>query len=405
MKKIWMLIGLLMILQATLAMGQIDSQWRGPNRDGTYPNEKLLKSWPKDGPKLIWSTEVLGIGYSSPSVTADRVYITGMEGSTGMLYALDMKGKLLWKSEYGAEYDDAQPGSRTTPAVVGDRIYVISGKGRVVCFDTQGKTVWAVDGEKEFGARDIRWGITESPLVDGDRVFFTPGGSNAAVAALDRHTGKTIWKTKTNGDQSAYCSPYIVRHGSRRLLLTMTQKSVIGIDADTGDFLWDYEHVTEYDINPNTPFYQDGFMYVTSGYGTGGQMFKISKDGGSIEQVWSQKTLDSQMGSFIVLDGTIYGSGHNNRGWHGLNWKTGEVQFSDRVLGSKGNIIFSDGMFYCYSEKGDVGLVKPSPDKFEVVSSFKVKMGSNEHWAHLVIKNGRLYVRHGEALMVYDISR
>lgn len=405
MKKILMFIGLLIVLQVSLAIGQIDSQWRGPSRDGVYPNETLLKIWPENGPKMIWSTEILGKGYSSAAVTADRVYITGMIGSTGTLYAFDMKGKMLWKSEYGPEYDDAQPGSRTTPTVVGDRIYVISGMGRVVCFDTQGKAVWAVDGKKEFGARDIRWGITESPLVDGDRVFFTAGGSNVTLAVLDRHTGKTLSKIKANGDKSAYCSPVIVQHGNRRLLLTMTQQSVIGIDADTGDFLWDYKHVTDYDINPNTPYYLDGYMYVTSGYGTGGQMFKLSKDGSSIEHVWSQDALDSQMGAFIVLDGTIYGSGHNNRYWHGLDWKTGDVRFSDNVLGRKGNIVFSDGMLYCYSERGDVGLVRPNPEKFDVVSSFKVEMGSNEHWAHLVIKNGRLYVRHGEALMVYDISR
>jgi outer membrane protein assembly factor BamB len=404
MKRGWIIIGLLLILQPSV-WGQIDSQWRGPNRDGVYPNETLLKTWPEGGPRMIWSTEILGKGYSSAAVTSDRVYVTGMIDGTGTLFAFDMKGKLIWKSNYGPEWQGDRSGTRTTPTVVGDRIYLVSGMGQVVCFDTNGKTVWSVDMIKEFNGINIRWGFAESPLVDGDRIFCTPGAPQAAVVALNRHTGQTIWKIKTNGDQSAYCSPCIVRHGDRRLLLTMTQKSVIGIDADTGEYLWHYSHVTEWDINPNTPFYHNGFMYVTSGYGTGGQMFKISKDGGSIEPVWSQNILDSQMGAFIFLDGYIYGSGHNKRYWHCLDWNTGKVQFSERALGNKGNIITSDGMLYCYGENGEVGLVKPNPQKFEVVSSFKVKMGSAEHWSHPVIKNGRLYVRHGEALMVYDISR
>jgi len=405
MKKGWIIIGLLAILQATLVLGQVDSQWRGPERDGVYPSETLLKTWPDSGPKLIWSTEVLGKGYSTVAVTKDRVYVTGMIDGTGTLFAFNMKGKLVWKSKYGPEWQGDRPGTRTTPTVVGDRIYLVSGTGRVVCFDTEGRNIWAVDMVSAFNGINIRWGFTESPLIDGDKIFCTPGASQAGVVALDRHTGDVIWKIKTNGDQSAYCSPTIIKHGNRRLLLTMTQRSVIGIDADTGKYLWDYSHVTDYDINPNTPYYHNGYMYVTSGYGTGGQMFKLSKDGGSIERVWSQSTLDSQMGAFIVLDGIIYGSGHNNRKWHGLDWKTGDVRFSDNALGRKGNIIYSDGMLYVYSERGDVGLVKPNPEKFDVVSSFKVSMGSNEHWAHLVIKNGRLYVRHGEALMVYDIAR
>ncbi len=405
MKKIFVMTGLFLIFGFSFVFGQIDSQWRGPNRDGIYTNESLLKMWPDAGPKLLWSVDGLGEGYSSAAVTSNRVYLTGMIGGEGYLYAFDMNGRLVWKSSYGPEWDGSRPGARTTPTVVGNRIYLMSAEGRAVCFGTDGKVIWFVDLKQNFDARNIEWGMTESLLIDGDRVFCTPGGRDVMITALDRHTGKTIWKIKGNGEKSGYCSPSIIKHGKRRLLLTMTAKSVVGLDVDTGKYLWRCRHVTEYDVNANTPLYHDGYVYTVSGYNTGGQMFRLSEDGKKINLVWSEDTLDSQMGAVVLVDGYIYGSGHSNRGWHCLDWKTGKVQFTARKIGNKGNIIFSDGMLYCYSERGDVALVKPNPQKFDVVSSFKIKKGSGPHWAHPVIKNGRLYVRHGDVLMVYRIAK
>ncbi len=405
MKRISVGITLLFVgLGCSVAFGQTDAQWRGPNRDGVYPGESLLKTWPEEGPKEMWSVEGLGKGYSSVAVTADRVYLTGMTGGEGFLFAFDTDGKLVWKASYGREWNGSRPGARTTPTVVGNRIYLMSARGQAVCFSTDGKKVWAVDLMAQFGARNLDWGMTESLLVEGDRVFCTPGGRNVTIASLDRHSGKTIWKIKADGETSGYCSPCLVRHGNRRLLLTMTGKSVVGIDADTGKFLWRQSHITDYSVNANTPLYHDGFIYAVSGYGTGSQMFQLSEDGASVTRVWSQKKLDSQMGAAVLVGGYIYGSGHNNRGWHCLDWKTGKVQYTARKIGNKGAIIFADGMMYCYSESGYVGLVKPNPQEFEVVSSFRVKKGSGEHWAHPVIKDGRLYIRHGDALMVYHIG-
>ena len=134
-------------------------------------------------------------------------------------------------------------------------------------------------------------------------------------------------------------------------------------------------------------------------------MFQLSENGTSLKRIWSTDKLDSQMGAAVLVDGFIYGSGHQNRGWFSLDWNTGKVQFSSRELGSKGAIIFSDGLLFCYSERGDVGLVKPNPQTFEVLSSFRVTKGSGEHWAHPVVKEGRLYIRHGKTLMVYNIAR
>lgn len=405
MKNLALIAALTMGMCVGSLRGQVESQWRGPERDGIYPEKNLLKVWPEEGPPRLWLAEGFGDGYSSPAVAGDRIYITGEIKGEGFLFALDLNGRQVWRSSYGKEWSGSRPGARTTPTVVGNRIYLMSAHGGAVCFDTSGKNAWSVDLAKKFGARNLQWGMTESPLIDGNKVFFTPGGRNSTVVALNRETGETIWDIKGNGETSGYCSPCLITHGKRRLLLTMTAKSLVAIDADSGEFLWSRSHTTDYDVNANTPLYDKGRVFTNSGYGTGGQMFQITSDGNSADRVWTQKGLDSQMGAVVLVDGHIYGSGHNRRGWHCLNWATGEVQYSVRKAGNKGNIIFSDGMLYLYSERGDIALVRPNPEEFEIISSFRIREGSGEHWAHLVIKAGRLYVRHGDTVMAYDISQ
>jgi outer membrane protein assembly factor BamB len=385
-------------------LAQADSQWRGPERDGIYPGEDLLEAWPEEGPRLVWSMEGLGEGYSSAAVTTDRIYVTGMTRGEGVLYAFSLDRKPLWTSSYGREWSGSHPGARTTPTVAGGRIYVMSAFGRVVCFDGDGKEVWSRDLAADFGARNLQWGMTESLLVDGDRLFCTPGGRRVMVAVLDRNTGETLEEVRGNGETSGYCSPRIVQHGSRRILITMTERSVVGVDADTYEYLWKQSHVTDYNVNANTPLFHEGDLFTVSGYGTGGQMFRLSEDGSRIERLWKQGSIDSQMGAAVLVDGHIYGSGHNRRGWHCVNWTTGKVAYSARKIGNKGNIIFADGMLYCYSERGDVALVRPDPGNFDIVSSFRIKQGSGPHWAHPVIRDGLLYIRHGGVLMVFDIS-
>jgi outer membrane protein assembly factor BamB len=381
------------------------SQWRGPDRDGKYPDKNLLRQWPDQGPDLVWSATGFGEGYSSPAVTSQGVYLTGMIDGTGYLFAMDKNGKLGWRIPYGPEWQDGHDGARSTPTVVADRIYLISGQGKAVCFNTNdGKVVWEIDLIESFGARNLRWGMTESLLVDGDRVFCTPGGSEAMIVILDRITGKTLKIIQGNGEKSGYCSPKIITHNGKRLLLTMTGESVVGLDAETGDYFWQQEHENGRGINPNTPIYHEGYVYVVSGYGRGGQLVKLSDDGKDVEQIWSDETLDSQMGAAMLVDGYIYGSGHRNKGWHCINWKTGEVQYTSKELGRKGNIILAEGLFYCYGEKGDVGLVRPNPKNFDVISSFELTEGSGPHWAHPVIEDGKLYIRHGDVLLVYDIK-
>lgn len=403
MKKILVLLFLFSFCSSSL-FAQIESQWRGDQRDGKYNNEKLLKSWPANGPVLITTLENIDNGYSSPAVTDDRIYVTGMEDGTGYLFAFDISGKQLWKKAYGKEWDTDYPGARVSPTVTGDRIYFSSSLGQVFCFDNKGSKIWMVDIKKDFDAEIIRWGMVESILVDGDNLFCTPGSDDVSIAVLNRNTGKVIKRIKANGQASAYCSPTIISHNGRRIFVTMLAKSLIGVDIESLEMIFEHKHVTDYNINPNTPLYHDGYLYIVSGYGTGGQLLKLSEDGSKVTLVWKDSELDSQIGSVILFDGHLYGSGHDNRNWHCIEFLTGKVKYSARELGRKGNIIFADDMLYIYSEKGDVGLVKPNTEKFEVVSSFKIKNGSGQHWAHPVIKNGRLYVRHGNILNIYNIA-
>jgi outer membrane protein assembly factor BamB len=396
---------LFLLLIASAVFAGVNSQWRGPNRDGIYPEKNLLNKWPEDGPKLLWSVEGLGQGFSTASVTEDKVYVTGMLSGTGYVFAFDHNGKQIWKSAYGPDHDGDYPGSRTTPTVVDDRIYVISGKGYAVCLNAMtGDKVWSVNLVKTFGASIPRWGMTESPLVDGDHVFCTPGGSKTTLVALDRHTGKTVWTSGSTGQAPAYCSPILVQHGPTRLILAMTAKSVIGVDRNTGKLLWTHPHHTSYDVNANTPIYHDGMVFSYSGYGTGGIMLKLSADGKSVSESWRNEDLDSQHGAAVLIDGTLYGSGHNNRGWKSLDWKSGKTLNSSRDMG-KGNVIFADGKLFCYDERGHIGLVQAGPDSFEVISRFRVRKGSGQHWAHLVVYQGKMYVRHGKALLVYQIGK
>jgi len=383
---------------------QIESQWRGENRDGKYNNEKLLKVWPADGPTLITTLEGLGIGYSSPAVTEDKIYITGTEDKTGYLFAFDLSGNQLWKKAYAKEWDERFPGSRVTPTVTGDKVYISSSLGQIFCFDTKGNKIWTVDMIEEFDAPNLKFGMTESLLVDGDYLFCTPGSKDVTIAVLDRQTGKVIKRIKGNGQTSTYCSPTIINHNGRRILVTMLAESVIGIDIKSSELIFQHKHFNENKIHINTPLYNNGYLYIVSGYNAGGKLLKLSEDGSEVTLVWEDPQLDSQMGSVILSEDHLYGSGHENRDWHCVEFLTGKVKYSSRELGRKGNIIYADGMLYIYSEKGDVALVKPNSEKFEIVSSFELENGSGEHWAHPVIKNGKLYVRHGNILNIYDIA-
>lgn len=379
-------------------------QFRGPTRDGQSPETGLMKKWPEGGPRELWSFEGLGKGYASVAVADGIVYTTGMVGKEGVLFAFDLEGNLKWKENYGLEWAGSLPGTRTTPTIDGDRLYLMSGQGRIDCRNAKtGKRIWHIDTPEKFQGKNIRWGIAESVLIENEKVICTPGGTDATVVALNKMTGETIWTTKGLSEKSAYCSPAVIDRGPNRIILTMVQQSIVGIDMNNGRVYWKHPNKVSYDISAVTPAYENGMMYVTNGYGHGGHMFKLSPDGTSSQRVWSEKSLDVHHGGVVLVDGKIHGAS-NKGNWTCLDLASGEVKYTGKLVG-KGSVIYVDGMLYCYGERnGDVGLVKIKPDGYEMVSSFKITKGTKEHWGHPAISDGRLYMRHGDALMCYDIK-
>ena len=401
MKKLsGVIIGLMML---STGFSQEPTSWRGPTRDGIYPESGLLKQWPASGPEMLWSFEELGQGHSSAVVDNGFVYTTGMIDEKGFLFKFDLKGKLVYKKEYGAEFTESFYGTRGTPTIVGDKIYHLSGVGKFSCMDTEsGSVIWSKDLFKDFDGKNIQWGMNETPVVDGDVVYVTPGGKKYNIVALDRHSGELIWSSPGKGELSAYCTPLLFVHNGRKMLATHTVSHLVAYDALTGKMLWSQHQPNKWSVHPNTPLYSDGMIFYLSGYGQGGGMLQLSSDGNSVSQKWTHKKMDSRIGGAVLVDGYVYGSG-DSRVWSSYNLKTGEEMYTSKEIGI-GVVIYADGLLYCYSQRGELAMVKPDPSGFKVVSKTKVTMGSEQHWAHPSIYDGVLYLRHGKALIAYKVK-
>ncbi len=405
MKKLAIAIALIVAGMATVTAQTADN-WRGPERQGIYHETGLLQQWPAGGPEMLWAFEQLGAGFSSPVVVDGKIYISGKEDGTGYIYVLTADGTLENRFPYGPEFHgEGYPGSRNTPAVVDGMIYIVSSMGRLVCMDAgTGRTVWQIDLFNDLDGRNIRWGLTENLLVDGDRIYCTPGGRKHNIVALNRHNGEIIWSSPGTGEVSAYCSPLLVNHYGQNLLITHTKDHIVALNADSGRVLWRYNHENRWDVHPNTPIYHQGSIFAFSGYGQGGVKLRLDSVGNLAGTEWTSSELDNQIGGAVLVDGYIYGSGQNNRFWFCIDWETGDRIYRTRDI-DKGTVIYADGRLYCYTERGELALVNPSPQSFDIVGQTDIRLGSGQHWAHLVIDGGVLYVRRGNALMAFNISR
>jgi outer membrane protein assembly factor BamB len=389
---------------AVSAFAQEPTTWRGPGSTGIYPETGLLKSWPAGGPEIAWHFDDLGDGFSSPVFANGKIYLSAAENNIGYIFSLTSDGKLVWKSTYGEEWVENYPGSRGTPTVVGDMLYIYSANGIITCMNsTNGKVIWKKDVMKDLGGQNITWGVTETLVIDGEKLFITAGGTTNNVVALNRLNGQIIWSSKGEGEKSAYCTPLLVKLSNRKLLVTMTERHIIGLDAATGSLLWSHEHTNQYAVHANTPIFYNNSLFCFSGYGQGGVKLDLNSDGSQVTKAWFSKKLDSRIGGAVILDGFIYGSGDSTRDWQCTDWKTGEQKYGSQAIG-KGNIISADGMLYCYSEKGELALVPVNPKEFNLTGKAKVELGSGQHWAHLVIDKDLLYVRHGKSLIAYKIK-
>jgi outer membrane protein assembly factor BamB len=270
---------------------------------------------------------------------------------------------------------------------------------------TTGDRLWEVDLVSAFGAKVPMWGYAESVLIDGDTLICTPGGSKVGIVALNKYTGEPVWKSPPLDTPASYASPIIVEFGGVRQVVNLVQSGLVAVEADSGRFLWRYGRPAP----PNRPacsnaLYANGCVFAASGYNIGGGLVKlgVEDDRVTATEVWDTKKMVNHHGGMVLVDGYIYGN--HEGGWSCLEFETGEQQWYADGVG-KGSVTYADGMLYCLSEKGTMGLVRATPEKCDPISTFTVPSGGDgPYWAHPVVCGGRLYVRHADVLHAYDIA-
>jgi len=411
-KHILLLVAFIPLLSIAQENAAIE-QWRGPDRNGVYPDTNLLTHWPEKGPELLWVLKDIPAGHSSATIANNTIFLTGLADSMDVLIASDMNGKLKWQIPYGRAWHADFPESRCTPTIEENRGYATSGMGDVVCFNTEnGQILWKVAASEKFGGTFGEWGIAESPLLFKNTLIFTPGGDRTTMVALDKMTGETVWMSEPLNDNPGYVSPLLINRGGKDVIISVIEKHAFGVNAETGHILWDFDYGSYsnsegWNININTPLYDNGEIFVTNGYDHKSVMLKLAEDAKSVALKWVDSTLDVHTGGVVKMGNYIYGANWMGNGmghWVCLEWSTGRVMYDQKWF-NKGSIVAADGMLYCLEEKsGNLALVEPTPDYFKVVSSFKVPYGSGPYWSHPLIKDGVLYVRHGDALMAYQVS-
>lgn len=386
-------------------------QWRGPDRTDLSKETGLLKSWPEDGPKRVWLFENAGLGYSGPAIVQGRLFIMGARPSGEELLCIDAStGQEIWAAKVGELLkNDWGDGPRGTPAVDGDRVYALSGRGNIVCASAKdGKIVWQRTMQ-DLGGQTPGWGYTESLMVDGDRVICTPGGGKGCIAALNKTTGETVWQSQEFTDPAHYSSTIAVVHGGQRHIIQLTEKHFVGVSAADGKLLWTVDFPGRVAVIP-TPIYSDGMVYVTAGYEAGCKMVKLSGDGLKATDGYANKEMVNHHGGVILLDGRLYG--YSDRlGWLCQDLKTGDKVWAEKGVLGKGAIAYADGMFYCLAEQdGTLALIDASAEGWKERSRFKLTPQTKQRsprgkvWTHPVISNGRLFLRDQELLFCFDVK-
>jgi len=406
---------LLFTLISISGFSQSIIEFRGINRTGHFNETGLLKEWPDNGPQMVLEIEGIGKGYSHPVVVNDVIFVTGIkEDTTDVLSAYNFSGDLLWETPYGRSWIRSYSDSRCTPTYQSGKLYLASGTGQVSCVDAStGKITWKVDAIENYGGEIHRHGDAESPLIVGDKVVFATGGEVNTMVALNKSDGSITWKTRSLGGAKSYASSVLISHNGHEIIVAQTTRNIIGIAPSDGSILWSYDLIQYHTksqgqgAQANPPLYFNGELFTTSGYDHPGTMFSLSEDGKSIKLKWKNDTIDTHHGGVVLVDGNLYGSNwqHNSRGrWACVNWETGKTNWEEEWI-NKGSVIYADGMLYLYEEKsGNVALAQPSIKNLKIISTFKVNKGAGPHWAHPAIYDGKLFIRHGNVLMVYNLK-
>jgi outer membrane protein assembly factor BamB len=380
-------------------------QWRGPNRDGKSLETGLVASWPAGGPRVVWKAQGVGEGYSSFAVVGGRLYTQGQQGNQQFVLAIDANtGKQLWKTPSGSAFREEQGnGPRSTPTIDGNRLYALASDGMLLCLDTgTGKRIWGYNIGHKFGGSVPRWGYSESPLVEGDRVIVTPGGRGASVVALNKATGDLLWKSQN--DAAAYSSAVPFDAGGTRGLAVLTSDAAIGLNMKDGSLLWRYARVANDTANVATPIVHNGHVFVSSDYGTGAALLKLTAEGGSVKasEVYFSRDMRNHYTTSVLVGEHVYG--FSSAILTAMNVMTGKVAWRHRSVG-KGNCIYADGRLYCLGEGGAVGLIDPTPAGYQEVSRFQIPRGSNPTWTPPAVADGKLYLREQDNLYCYNIKR
>jgi outer membrane protein assembly factor BamB len=408
------------VIFTPLIYGKInqEKEWayfHGPNGNNISKETGLLTKWPEQGPVRLWTTSGLGKGYSSVVISNQKVFTAGSLEKQTYVFAIDYQGKILWKKPNGKRWEAGNQqwardydGARATPTVNEGFVYHLGELGSLSVFKaTDGSLVWHKNIVEAFDGTIPRYGYAESLLIDGNNLICFPGGAMGYMVALDKKSGKTVWANQDVGEEPGYNSPILVEDQGLRQIITMTDLGVIGVNADSGELLWKIGHTNKRKLNIANPIYMNGHVCISSGYGAGTILVKLTYKGKKVsaEKVWFNELLDNHHGGILYLDDHIYGTGHEKKGWYCLDFKTGKTLFRD-AEGGKGSFMYADGMFYYFTERGQVNLVKSSNESFKIVSSFQLpNMSTGFRWAHPVVCDGRLYLRHDDNLFVYKLSQ
>ena len=386
-------------------------QWRGPNRDGLSAETGLLKEWPKDGPPLLWKASGLGAGFSGVSVAGQRIFTMGEQTDANHVLALNCAdGKLLWSTKLGkagAPGWGGFKGPRATPSVDGGLVFALGQFGEVICVSAaDGKEVWRKHLTTDLGGPLMEWGFSESPLVDGDQVLFTPGGPKGTMVALNKKTGGLIWQSKDWTDNAHYSSIIVAEIDGLRHYIQLTDKSIAGVAPEDGKVLWKAARKGSTAVIP-TPICADGYVYTTSGYGIGCNLFKVAKGSAfTATQVYANKVMVNQHGGVVKLGDHLYGHS-DSKGWTCQKFQSGEARWQEKDKLGKGSLVYADGHLYCReeAEKGVVALLEATPSGYREKGRFTPPDRSGKQsWPHPVVAGGRLYLRDQDVLLCYDVQ-
>lgn len=390
------------------------AQWRGPRRDGHSPETGLLQEWPKDGPKLLWQVKEIGAGYSTPAVVGDRIYLLGNEGAEESVLALAVKdGSRVWAAKLGKvghpEQNPSYPGVRSTPTVDGKFLFALGSDGDLVCLETaNGKEVWRKHLRTDFGGKYGEWAYAESPLVDGDKLIVTPGGTNATLVALNKKTGEPVWRCAVpEGSDASYSSVIIAEFSGVKQYVQFLARGLMGVDAQSGKLLWRFEKTAK--GSPAviiTPLVSDGMIYSGAFRATSAMIKPVLKDGAfTLEEIYSSAKLPIGLGGVVKVGGYFYGS--SSQSAMCVDFKTGTVKWEERGIGPCSWFV-ADKRIYVHAESGDVALLEPTAEAYREKGHFSPpnppKRGQEKAWAYPVVANGRLYIREQNSLWCYDVK-